>query len=440
MTMILSIFVTIKPICNRFYGVMLKRYFFFGVILFYTPFLHSHAQASDVSGRLTLSEAIERTLNSHPDLQAFHYRLDAQQGKVMQENLPQKPEVELSVEDVLGTGDHKGFSNAQTTLSVSWLLDKSIREKRMTVASLGTDLIESDKVIKQLDSATQTARYFLEALAYQDATIIANRAISLADATVQEITKRVEIGKTPLVELYRAEADLAKRKLILIDLKHELESSLRQIAAQWGSTEPTFISVVGSLNHQPNIISFQALKNRIRNNPSLAKYLSQERVKEAEYKLALEERNPKWKLSTGIRRYERSNDFGLVARVSIPFGGSNQNQGRIAEARARISQNKSEANALRIRMETSLFVVYQKMKHNIHLGEMLKDEIIPRLEKALTETHKAYDLGKYSYLEWLAVQNDLLEAQSALLNATLSAHLNRIELERLTGAQITSSF
>ena len=191
---------------------------------------------------------------------------------------------------------------------------------------------------------------------------------------------------------------------------------------------------------QPQIISFQTLKLKISQNPDLLKYLSLDRVKQSELRLAQEQNNPKWTFSTGIRRFERSNDFGLVARISVPFGGSNNNQGQIAEMRANIARNQSEAAALRIRAQTSLFVIYQELQHNIHLGEMLNIEVIPRLEKALTETHKAYELGKYSYLEWLAVQNDLLDAQSSLLEAYRAAHLNKIELERLTGAQISSPF
>jgi len=440
MIKIRNIFGSKKPICYRFFGVPLRRQLIFCAGIAAMQFMQSPAVAEDNTNGLTLAEAIRRTFNNHPDLQTFHYRLDAQEGRITQAGLSPKPEVELAIEDALGTGDVSGFKSAQTTLSVSWVLDRSIKAKRTAVAWEGKRLIDSERKIKQLDSATQTARYFLTALSYQESTVIANRAIMLAETTIKEITNRVKIGKSPFAELLRAEADLAKRKLVLLNLKHELASSLHQLAAQWGSSAPTFSSLSGALTNQPGIIAFQDLKAQIRDNPGLAKYLSLERVKEAELKLALEERNPQWKFSTGIRRYERSNDFGVVARVSIPFGGSNRNQGRIAEARAKMSQNQAEADALRIRMETSLYVVYQKLLRNIHLSDMLKKDVIPRLEQALTETRKAYDLGKYSYLEWMAVQNDLLDAQSTLLAASLEAHLNKIELERLTGAKITSPF
>lgn len=429
-----------KPIQSRFSEIKFNGYLILGSILFSTVFSPSDAIASENTTPLTLSQAIQRTFNSHPELQVFQYRVKAQQGRIIQSELSPKPEVKLSIEDALGSGDLSGIDSAQTTLSVSWVLDNNIKEKRTILATREMNLIESERAVKQLNTGTQTARYFLQALSHQESTVIANRSITLAETTVQEIKNRIKAGKTPMADLYRAEAELAKRKLVLVDLKHELESSLRELAAQWGSTSPTFNSVSGSLMSQPSVISFQALKSQINNNPSLSKFMSIERIKQAELKLAQEERNPIWKFSTGVKRYERTDDFGIVAGISIPFGGNNRNQGRIAEVHAKISQNQSEADALRVRIETSLFIVYQKLEHSLHLSEMLKQEVIPKLEKALTETRKAYELGKYSYLEWMAVQNDLLDAQSALLETNLAAHINKIELERLTGIQITSPF
>ncbi len=440
MIIIKRIFTRKKPTCYRFLDSIVNCRFSLSLLLMFVSLGWTQPLTASNDLVLSLPEAIQRTFENHPELEGFQHKIRAQQGKVIQSELSPKPEVKLSIEDALGSGDFSGLDNSQTTLSVSWVFDQSIKKRRTDVASREIRLIENERIIKQLDSATKTAQYFLNALAYQERINIAKRAIDLAESTISEIKKRVEVGKTPLAELYRAEAELAERKLLLEDLNHELESSFYILAAQWGSTEPEFDAVAGSLITQPDVISFEALKNKIMNNPNLKRFFSLKRVKQAELKLAQEERNPSWKFSTGVKRYEQTNDVGIVAGISIPFGGSNRNQGRIAEVQANISHTQSQADALRIEIETSLFVVYQKLEHSFHVGNMLKLEIIPRLEKALIETRKAYELGKYGYLEWMSVQNDLLDAQSALLDASLDAHRNKIELERLTGSQITSPF
>ena len=425
------------PTLDRFYTLSLSRY----TVLCITLIIATQSfQIQATENSLSLSEAIQRTFNNNPELQTFQYRLEAQQGRMVQADLSPKPKLDLLVEDALGTGEYNGFDRTQTTLSISWILDGGIREKRTAVAFQGKGLIESEQAIKRLDSATQTAHYFIQVLSYQERVVIAKLAITLAETTVKEIKNRVRVGKTPQAELYRSEAELAKRRLLLLDLTHEIKSLHRQLAAQWGSTHPRFSSVTGSLTQLPTVIDFQTLKAQIDHNPNLSKYLSQQRVTEATLQLAKEQRNIKWSFTSGVRHYAQNDEVGFIAGFSIPLGITNRNQGRIAEVQANLAKNQSEAEALRIRIETSLFVFYEQLKHGIHLSELLKEEVIPRLEKALKATHKAYKVGRYSYLEWLSVQNELLDAQSALLNASLSAHQNKIEIERLTGAHLNTSF
>ena len=396
------------------------------------------ASESQKGEPLSLNEAIGRTFDYHPDLQSFRYQLDAQKGRITQAQLSPKPEFSLTVEDIAGSGDYQALDSAQTTLSVSWILEQNLIQKRTQVARRGVSLIENEKAIARLDSAAQTAHFFLKALSQQARLRITAGAIELAETTVREIEKSVNAGKTPLAELYRAQAELAKRMLAKEDIKHRFNSSLRRLAAQWGSSEPRFETLVGSLETPVKVLPFSDLKKQVNSSPVLSRFLSQERLDQARLKLAEEQRSPKWRFSTGIRRFERSDDFGIVAGISIPFGGNNQNQGRIAEARALISKTNSQAKATRLQIETSLYVVYQELVHANHLAKMLRNSVIPKLELALTETYQSYLLGKYSYLEWLTVQNELLDTQSMLLDANLSMHQSKIELERLIGTQITS--
>jgi cobalt-zinc-cadmium efflux system outer membrane protein len=432
-----------KTIVSRLFRLTLCLNFLFGLSYAVIPIQKTYAddgQSISLSEAINLEEAIKLTLNKHPELKAYQFRLMEQQGKVTQAKLSPKPVVSLMIEDAIGTGELGALDQAQTTLSVSWILDKRIKASRTYVANQGINVIEGEMAIKKLDVASQTAKYFIDVLAYQENTKIVTRAAQLATETVEELKKRVDVGQSPLAELYRAEAELSKRKLDIDDVKHELANAIQQLAAQWGSTIPNFKSVLGSFDAIPKLVSFGVLRREIRNNPNIKKYASIDRLKNAELKLAEEAAKSKWKFTSGLRRNERNNTFGLVAGVSIPFGGPNKNQGRISQAKAKISQNRVEEEATRINIETALFTVYQQLVHSIHQSEVLRTEVLPKFNLALTETRKAYEQGKYSYLEWLAVQNELIDAQTELLRAKLSIHYNKIELERLTGTQITSQF
>ena len=82
-------------------------------------------------------------------------------------------------------------------------------------------------------------------------------------------------------------------------------------------------------------------------------------------------------------------------------------------------------------------LLYQEFLHSLHLAERLSNDVVPRLERALTDTQRAYELGRYSYLEWSVVQAELLEANNDLLEASVDAHQIIIEIERLTGERFT---
>ncbi len=430
------VFSQTKPTSSRFLPkTMVHKLKGLSVVLLSTLVFSVSASASE---SLTLSEAIHRTFASNPELKPFIHKLEAQQGKIVQAELPSKIDVGVEVEDVMGTGSVSGISNAQTTLSIGWVLNSDLRQKRVDVASYETKLIESEREIARLDVASQTARYFIAALSHQERILIADRAFILSQTTASEIKKRVGAGKAPEAELLRAEADIAKRRLVLIDLKYAQRSAFHQLAAQWGSTEPDFQTVSGALSSLPEIITFKALKEQLGNNPDLIKYLSLERLAEAELKLAEEERNPLWRFSAGLRRFEGSDDSGLVAGFSLPLNGRNRNQGRIAEVAAIIDRHQSEASAERIRAQTALFIYYQQLQRDIQICNTLRTDVIPRLEMALIETNKAYESGRYSYLELISVQNELLAAQSSLLDASLLSHLNKIEIERLTGVRLNT--
>ena len=236
------------------------------VILLLNPL--SVIAAKNKNSTLSLAEAINKTFQYNPDLASFQFQNKAQQGRLVQAGLPAKPEVTLMLEDALGNGDLEGFDNAQTTLSVNWVLEQALRQKRTQVAMANQGLIDSDKLIKQLDVATQTARYFLQTLAYQESALLADKAIYLADAMVKETKKRTNSGKASLAELYRAEAELAQRQLVREDSKHEIDAAIRLLAAQWGETAPTFTKVAGKLTLAEKIISFEELKQQLNNNPA----------------------------------------------------------------------------------------------------------------------------------------------------------------------------
>ncbi len=421
---------------------MLSKYQILSVLA--ALFLLSVVQAADSNGltdkdSISLYQAVSRASAHNPALAALNFELSAQRAEAELAGLSQSPSVTFEVEDIAGTGGHTGLDAAQATLGVAWLVEGSIRQGRQAFANAKTHSVLAEMNLKKLDIASETARLYLYCLANQARLEMTEQSVVLAEKTVAEIKKRLQIGKTADVELSRAQAEVARRKLDAEDVEHELASSYRLLAAQWGETIPKFSSVTGDIFVMPQPIAFDVLKLRMANNPEFIRLSTERNVKQAALELEKSKSSAPWEVKLGVRHYEANQDQALVAGVSIPFGERSRNKAGIARAQAKISALGAEEKALQVNYQTMLFVEYQEYLHSLHRMNAYRNEIIPKLESALKKTRKAYQLGRYSFLEWQSVQSDLFEAQAELLESSVDAHLKMIQIERLTGVQLASS-
>ncbi|MBL4942519.1 MAG: TolC family protein [Colwellia sp.] len=395
---------------------------------------------------IDLRSAITQTINKHPDLKTFTNQADVYRGYVQQAGVQSRPTIGFLIEDALGTGEHSGLKSAQSTLSLSWLLDGQLAKSRMSVAKVKGNTLALEREIKVLDLAAQTARYFIQVLVQQERLKLANLSLKQANSALIAVNKRVKAGKSSLVDKLKLQAEVATRALIADDLTHEIDASKYQLLAQWHNQEHGYANsnlhkkakIIGSLLSLPKLSNIDVLLTQLKQSPLLSIYATKQRIAQSKIEFARIETKPLWQFSTGLRRYETTDDFGLVAGVSIPFGESNQNQGKINALRASQNQLETESLALVHKLNTQLYVRIEQMKHSLHVIDAVTVKIIPVLERAFEEAEKAFNIGLYSYTEWMNTQQALLNAQSDLIDAYQNAHLNNIEIERLTGSSLFS--
>ena len=412
-----------------------------GVCLFLSIIcLSVHAQNGSLENRvaLDLSEALARTIANNPDLTASGYQIEAAEGMLQQAGFAPNPELGVVVEDVFGSGKFRGADNAQTTVTLNWVLERGKRQRRVDAARANVSLRTIEAEIMRLDVAAQTARQFIICLAYQARLLKAAEAVSLAQKTVEAVRMRVAASSVLEADLARSEADLARAELMQEDYQHELSAAYHKLSAQWGQTQLDFNSVAGDLNQLPVAEPFEKLLASAETNPELIRFVSQQRLDESKLLLAQESAKPSWEVYTGLRRIGVSEDMAFVGGIKIPLTIRNQNQGKILETRANIAQTEAETTAASIRIQTSLYVLYQELLHDLHIAERLVQDVIPLIERALTDTQRAYELGRYRYTELSDVQVELLEANNDLLEVSVDAHRLIIEIERLTGVRFTS--
>lgn len=400
----------------------------------------AQSDGAQAARSIGFDEAIAKTLESNPELLAFGYSIEAQQGRIRQASLRPPVELDVEIENVLGTGDFAGADQIQATVSLVWALERGKREHRIAASRAELTLLESEADVMRLDKAAETARRYLESLALQARMRLAEEAITLAAETVDAVDQRVAAGRNPAADLARARADLSRRRLEHEHLSHVHLTSIHELAAQWGDTAPVFTTVGGDIADPPEPDTFEALLARADQNPQLRRLLSDKRLREAELRRAESEARQNWRLLTGVRhvRLINSEDQSFVAQFSIPFGGEKRNAGNVARARADLSRSDADRAATRVRVETELFALYEELKHSLHLATSLREEVLSNLEIALVETRRAYQTGRYGYLELRIAQDEALLARKELLEALIEAHRYAIDIESLTGAALSS--
>ncbi|WP_373093065.1 TolC family protein, partial [Zhongshania sp.] len=200
-----------------------------------------------------------------------------------------------------------------------------------------------------------------------------------------------------------------------------------------------FDTASGSLVIASEKVNYEALAQQLSSHPRVQKLLSQERVAQSEIALAKTEAQSRWQFSAGVKRFENTDDYALVAGFTVPLGGEKRNSGRIAALAADRDRYRTDADAVQIVLEARLYVLLQEFQHAQHVVGALGEQIIPTLEQAQKEAQNAYQLGRYSYQDWRGVQQELLAARSHLLDSQFKAQLTRVEIERLSGLPLLGS-
>lgn len=397
---------------------------------------YANAQSTSQQAILSLDQAVQLTLEQHPQLAVFVHRSEAYQGLVDQVGVGERPDIGVMVEDFGGNGDHNGFDSAQSTLSISWVTQGARIDRRIQSARVAASQVDIQQQIKALDLSAHTARLFIQALVEEQRLALAHQAAQQASNTVAALKKRVDVGKSPEFERLQAQVELAQRELEAEDVQHVLSSKRYQLSAQWEGGRNSF-RLVGELYKVPAIGSVDQQFDQLKKTPELALLATQQRIAESKIELARIEAKPQWQFSVGVRRYEATDDFGMVAGISVPLGKDRSSAGKIRSLLAKQAEYASESEALQRQLDTQLYVLLQEIKHSQHVIEALRARIIPALTNAEAQASQAYESGKLGYQQWTAILNKKLGAQQDLLSAFEAIHLQHIELQRLTGTTLT---
>jgi len=389
------------------------------------------AETSDTT--MTLGSAIQLALSQNPDLRVYRFREIGLQGLAQTANLRPQFDLSAEAENIGGTDDYGGADSAEFTLALSSVIELGgKREARVTAVTAQRQLIDGERQARALDLLGEVTRRYVGVVATQALLDLAINSRSLAQEVVESVKRRTLAGAAPEAELLRARAQLTQAELAVNEAQNRLRASRLSLSVLWGDAEPDFVRVDGDLRNLGIVGDFDTLFLRAIENPAIAIFASEERLREAEYQLAKAQSSGDIGWSLGVRQFQDTNDTALVAGLNIPLNSAKRNSGALQSARAAREEVAARRESALLNLRGNLFDAYQQRKLGIETANSLRTEVIPTLTRALEETRKAYENGRYGYQEWAAARQELISAEYALIAAASSALQSGATIEQLT--------
>lgn len=396
------------------------------------------AHAGEIA--LTLPDALSSTLAQNPRLKVFDFRLAGLEGRRLTADQSPALEAGLEVENALGSGDLQELDDAEYTLALSSVLELGgKRQARVGVVDTRYGLVEAERRADTLDLLGQVTQRFVTTLTLQEKLALAAEALALAERSHEIVAGRARRGAAPQAEVLRARAALAQSRIDRDRLEAELESRKLALASLWGATTPAFRSLQGDLFQFGTAYDFETLYQRVRDSPAMQVYASEERLRKAELQLARSQSEGDIRWQVGLRRFEESNDTALTAGVSMPLFSGGRNRGELQAAQAAASEVRYRREDTLLRLRTRLFEAWQTRQQAVAAVQLIREVVVPDLTEALDLTRQAYERGRYSYVDWVSAQRELLSARQALVDAAATALLNQALLEQLTAQPLAAA-
>ncbi|VAW50844.1 Heavy metal RND efflux outer membrane protein, CzcC family [hydrothermal vent metagenome] len=388
---------------------------------------------------LTLQAAVEKTLRQNPQLHQFAFT--QQRLMAMRETSALKPGYSLDVrlEDFAGSGETKGIDSAELTVALSSVIELGDKpQSRISVIDASLDKFELEKQAQTLDVLGSVTSAFVLLLTTQEEIKLSAEAVTLSEALYKTVKERTKRGAASDAEAMRAKALLTQSRIQQDNFQMKLERQKVSLAKYWSETTVEFSELSGDLFSFGQSQRFTELYEKVKQSPAMMVFASEMRLKEASVRLAETQNRADLGWQFGVRHIEASGDNAFTVGLSIPLFNESRNRGSVNAARAEQSAVAYQSTNRMLMLHDQLFSAYSQRQQFIKAHQQLRSQVIPNLEEALDITRDAYNRGRLKYQDWIAAQQELLNAKQQMIKTASAALLNQAVIEQLTAEPLTN--
>jgi outer membrane protein TolC len=314
----------------------------------------------------------------------------------------------------------------------------SIRRFQAARTGIRAAVAENDSARDQV--STQVASRYMMALAEQAHVEAAEANVELAAATAKLAEDRKQAGTGILIEVTRAQVELANERQRLLVAENDLRAARLQLLRAVGLKLDTDFELADQLTYQPagEMAVGDAVEKALAARPDWKAQKTHEENARLSYSAVKYERLPSLTgfadygtIGTGIDAASPTRTYGMQLRVPIFDGG--RRDARRAESSSQLRQEQIQSRDLRQQLELEIRLAFDSL-HSAQDQLKVATEGLDQSEHEVAQAQRRYAAGVANSLEPVDAEARLARARDNRICALLAYNIARINLAQAMGA------
>ncbi|MFH0731707.1 MAG: TolC family protein [Candidatus Omnitrophota bacterium] len=306
------------------------------------------------------------------------------------------------------TGEQLVFDGFKTTNDIS-------NAVKLINAQEYNYLVVSSNIRLELRSA------FVELLKTQELTFITQEIAERRQQNLKLIELRYEAGREHKGALLTAQADLAKAEFEVEQAKRNISLAQRELSKELGLDKMIQANVSGDFSVVEGYSAKPDLEYFADNSPFLKELIA--RKDAARYNLQSAQANllPKVYLGASVGKTDdswppRDNEWSTTARVSIPMFEGTSSIAQIYKAKSQLKQAQADQRSGRDSALVTLETTWKDFQDSI-ANVSVQEKFLNAAKERAKISSAQYETGLISFDSWVIIEDNLVNAKKAFLNA-----------------------
>ena len=267
---------------------------------------------------------------------------------------------------------------------------------------------------KKQEVIYQVTQAYYRVLQSEGLVKVSEQALTQINAHMESSQALLEEGMIAPIDLNRIKSQLSNLEHNLIKAENGYELAVYNLNSIMGIDLETIIQLQNNLSYKPCEVTFsEAMESAIQNRPEIKNVGQQRIIMEAMVDIAESSKKPQiaMNLESGLSGWQ----VAVMGEIPIFDGGIND--AKIKQAEIKLSQVDQSRKQVEQLIELEVRSAYLNMKE--------AEKLIRVTDQGIENSMESFRIAQVKYNEGIATNTEVIDAQSALIEAETN-HLNAL--------------